>query len=124
MRAKLNSGVPVDDALKQMGVTDPALINEIKDDLSYHAINSGAHVPIGGVDVSINERGPGVQGRTHPSVVDINVNGQPAHNGQNGDIEIHVPTPGDVLNAGANAAANAVSDGARALGNIFGAWGR
>lgn len=130
-----------------MGVTNPALINEIKDDLSYHAINSGAHVPTGGVDVNINGRG--VQGRTDPSVVDVNVNGKPANNGQNGDIEINVPSPGAVLNAGANAAAdaagaaanaianpvdtaanvagaaaNAVSDGAKALGNMFGGWGR
>lgn len=149
MRDKLNKGVPVDDALKQIGVTNPALISKIKDDISYHAINSGAHVPKGGVDININERGPGVQGRTDPSVVDVNVNGRPAYNGQNGDIDITVPTPGAVLNAGANAAAdvagaaanaiahpvdtaanvagaaaNAVSDGAKALGNLFGGWGR
>lgn len=145
----MNNGVPIDDALKQIGVTNPALINEIKDDLSYHAINSGAHVPKVGVDININGRGPGAQGRTDPSVVDVNVNGRPAKNGQNGDIEINVPSPGAVLNAGANAAAdaagaaanaiahpvdtaanvagaaaNAVSDGAKALGNMFGGWGR
>lgn len=145
MQQKLNNGVPVDYALKQMGVTNPSLINEIKDDLSYHAINSGAHVPKVGVDVNTNGREPGVQGRTDPSVVDVNVNGKPAYNGQNGDIDINVPSPGDVFNAGANAAtnaagaaanaiahpvdtaanvagaaANAVNDGAKALMNMFG----
>ena len=111
---KLDQNVPVDDALKQMGVTSPSLIKEIKDDLSYHAINSGSHNPKSGTDINIELPSAG-------AVVDA---GLGAAADAAGKAAYAISNPVDTAQNMAGKAANALGDGAKALGNMFGGWGR
>lgn len=161
LKDKLDLNVPVDVALKQMGLTNPDLIQQIKDDLSFHAINSGAHNPGQSSDIEIDINGQPINPNNVNGIYNAGVNGvkQAADAAGNG-IKDAANAAGNVANQAANAvedaaakaanaaadaaakaanavanpvdtaqnlasgAKNAIADGANALGNMFGGWGR
>lgn len=143
----MNKGTPVDEALTKMGVQNAEIRDDIKDKLSFHAINSGAHVPKGTpskLNIDINGKPVQTDGSGN---VKIDINGRPANRGSNlnidftpgngnekkdgtTDIDITIPTPKEAVQEAAakvgNAIANPVgaaakvADGAaKALNNFF-----